>query len=516
VGLLVVHIALALLFLSDRSPGTDAALSGFPLDDAWIHLVYAQSLAHFGLPYYNQGIAEAGFTSPLWVILGALAQLVSSSIGIPVVGIMKALSVLFAWLTSVAIFEICFYFTRQPLPAFLGGLYTAAFPLFAFAQVSGMEVCLAACLSGWAIFLLLKRRYLASGLLLGLGSITRPENAILVLLVAMWALLFKRNKSDPSRLNSILRLLLPSVIFLSLWSLTCILITGHPFPNTFYAKFSHSHFWDGFGRIMSEVVFKMPAMFLLSGALLYVLGAGYMLKTIKKTKLTLLIIVYPWLFLGGIALSRNLPPLSGSYYYWFRYLVPAIPFIFIPMAGGVGFLWKPTPLIAAWKSRANVLKASKLLAVLLVLLSWIKVPSQLEFRSNQFAWNCQNINEVQVELGRWVNEHTPADAVIAVNDSGALRYFGKRKTIDLIGLNDQSVLFDRELKVNGSWTTSTLMSFLRNQNVHYLVIFPSWFAPLVQSEEFGRYFKMIDYRKSENYTVSAAPQDLMAVYYGEY
>ncbi len=513
--LLTVHIILALFFLLDRSPGTDAAFSGFPLDDAWIHLVYAQNLAHSGLPYYNQGIAEAGFTSPLWMIFGALAHLVFFTTGISPVVIMKVLGILLAWLTSVAIFEICFYFARRTLPALLGGLYTATLPLFAFSQVSGMEVCLAAGLSGWAIIQLLKNRSLASGILLGLGAITRPENTILTLLVVILALLSKRNKSDPPKSDSIMKLLLPTIILLSFWSSTCLLITGHPLPNTYYAKFTDSYFWGGFGRIMSEVIFKMPAMFLFSGALLYFLGVGQMLK-IQKGKMALLIIIYPWLFLCGIAFSRNMPPQSGLYYYWLRYLVPAIPFIFIPLALGFELLWNSAKPLTHPKSKTNILRAPKLLAILLILLSWIRLPSQLQFRSNQYAWNCQNINEVQVELGRWVNEHTPPDAVIAVNDSGALRYFGKRKTIDLIGLNNQNILFNRELAVDIYRSPSTLTKFLKNQNAHYLIIFPTWFAPLVQSEEFKKYFKMITYRKSENYTICAAPQDLMVVYYGEY
>ena len=53
------------------------------------------------------------------------------------------------------------------------------------------------------------------------------------------------------------------------------------------------------------------------------------------------------------------------------------------------------------------------------------------------------IERMNVEPGRWIAAHTPATAVIGVNDAGALRYFGGRRTIDLIGLNAADVAFQR-------------------------------------------------------------------------
>ena len=68
-GLLGLNLALALLYVLDRSTGEASALWQLPLDDAWIHLVYARSLS-VGLPFhYNPGQPEAGFSSPLWEIL---------------------------------------------------------------------------------------------------------------------------------------------------------------------------------------------------------------------------------------------------------------------------------------------------------------------------------------------------------------------------------------------------------------------------------------------------------------
>ena len=48
---------------------------GFPLDDAWIHMVYGRSLASEGLLAYNPGVPSSGCTAPLWAVCVGLAHL---------------------------------------------------------------------------------------------------------------------------------------------------------------------------------------------------------------------------------------------------------------------------------------------------------------------------------------------------------------------------------------------------------------------------------------------------------
>ena len=51
----------------------------FPLDDSWIHLVFARSLAHGEGLAFNPGELVAGTTAPLWTaLLGLLAALPGS------------------------------------------------------------------------------------------------------------------------------------------------------------------------------------------------------------------------------------------------------------------------------------------------------------------------------------------------------------------------------------------------------------------------------------------------------
>src|SRR5216683_1370007 len=45
---------------------------GFPLDDAWIHAVYAREFARSGMLAYNPGVPATGETSPLWAMVLAL------------------------------------------------------------------------------------------------------------------------------------------------------------------------------------------------------------------------------------------------------------------------------------------------------------------------------------------------------------------------------------------------------------------------------------------------------------
>src|SRR5688500_19976530 len=55
--------------------GGDDRRLGFPLDDAWIHMVYGRSLAEDGLLAFNTGVPTTGSTSPLWAGLVAIAHL---------------------------------------------------------------------------------------------------------------------------------------------------------------------------------------------------------------------------------------------------------------------------------------------------------------------------------------------------------------------------------------------------------------------------------------------------------
>jgi hypothetical protein len=65
-------------------------------------------------------------------------------------------------------------------------------------------------------------------------------------------------------------------------------------------------------------------------------------------------------------------------------------------------------------------------------------------RRLQLATDSRAINLMDVQTGLWIDEHTPKDAKVGVNNTGAIRYFGKRRTLDFFGLNNSDITFQRK------------------------------------------------------------------------
>jgi len=84
------------------------------------------------------------------------------------------------------------------------------------------------------------------------------------------------------------------------------------------------------------------------------------------------------------------------------------------------------------------------------------------------------INGEMVAIAHWLNEHTPADALIAAHDIGAIGYFARRPLLDLAGLVTPEVIpIIRD--------EPALLNFIVSEGANYLVTFPSWYPQIVSS-----------------------------------
>ena len=424
----------------------------FPLDDAWIHQVYARSLAHGDGMAYNPGSQEAGSTSPLWAFVTAPAHWAGS---IPAALVVKAIGVLLALGFVLAVASTASRLSGSEKVGVVAASLTALDPRLAFAALSGMEPVLLVALSGAACHCLVKDRPLRFLLCLGLMPVTRPE-AVLFLPLALpiwWSVV--RSAAWPRRVVATLLPVLPG----ALWVAFCLAVNGRPLPNTFYLK--ARPFDLGLSKLAGAAGSltlggPLPLWLCLLGLTLW---TGLVLRSGKLGRMVWgLATAVPVVFLLAVLGSRAMY-LGG--YYWTRWLDPAT--LLLSAAAAIGLAHgaiSVLPTVAGARHRTAVAWLGMALVLGAAFPTW---SASFEDRRHHLSADSRVIALLNVRLGVWLAEHTPEDAVVGVNDAGALRYFSNRHCLDLLGLNAADIAFGR---------LDTRQAIDRSD---WLAIFPSWF-----------------------------------------
>ena len=96
----------------------------------------------------------------------------------------------------------------------------------------------------------------------------------------------------------------------------------------------------------------------------------------------------------------------------------------------------------------------------------------LAIAADRYAWGVQNINAMQVHLGRWVDAHLPRTATLALNDVGAIAYFSRRPVLDLMGLVTPEI---RPYRRQGE---AGVLRFIAERCPDVVIVFPTWFPEL--------------------------------------
>ncbi len=427
----LAHLAAAAWFVLDRAPGTAAAWYGLPLDDAWIHLVYARSLAALEGFAYNPGQLETGATSPLWAVGLVPATWLARALGTSVVVLAKLTSLVAGIGASVAAAWLARALRLGVAVELAAGLAVALDPALAFAQVSGMEVMLAAALALWAVAELAAERTWPAAVAAGLAPLARPELAMLtlpVLAVLEWRL---HRAGAPLARRALV--LLPALLCVGGWVTYCLAVSGRPLPSTYYAKLVLRAELVGpqLALVFGGVLPSWPWFSRGTGFVLFAVGAVLLWRRGLAGKLA---VVLPIAYLLAAASSQHLP--QGWPFYWQRYLLPPLPFLLLGVVLGAAEV-----VAWAWRHRrASWAPGRALVAAALLLGAVAAWPAAWRASANRFAWNCQNIEELDVAMARWLAANVPAGQTVAVIDAGAVRYFARGPVIDLLGLNHHRLL----------------------------------------------------------------------------
>ena len=423
---------------------------GFPLDDSWIHQTYARNLALRGEWAFLPGKPSGGSTSPLWTAILAGGYLLHLA---PYVWTF-ALGILLLWGLSLLAENAARHtptYRKTKFPWI--GLFFALEWHFVWAAASGMETLLFSALVAATLFGLVpkKRNFAALGALAGISVWVRPDG--ITLLGPVLFVLFLEAKPLRDRLRAAGSVLLGAGIFFALYLLFNLLLTGEPFPNTFYAKqieyaaLQAIPLWKRFFREF------LP---LLTGAGIILLpGWVFSFARAIRQKDVPTIAAALWL-LGYLGIyAWRLPVL----YQHGRYQIPALaPFLWWGMDGWRYFSLRRR-LNGTWRFAGSMLLAG-------VALTFWGVGAEA------YAKDVAFVESEMVTTARWISSNLPPDALIAAHDIGALGYFGNHEILDMAGLiSPEAIPFLRD--------ESRLAAYLDEKQVAYVMSFPSWYVSLL-------------------------------------
>jgi hypothetical protein len=465
----------------------------FPLDDAFIHLQYGKQLArgHY-FAYQDDAAISSGETSFLYAHILALGYAIGFR---GVAHLIWAHLITFASLTAMffLLYRIGCQIASNSIATWAVAL-TFGSGYLAWGFWSGMENALFSALLLLCYDCLLRRRLVPLLLSASLLALCRPEGGIIAILLLglLWlrtcwetkklSLSVSHNQTWIAGLFFVICLTFPTVFN---W-----IATGRTTGNSLLAKSllyspiltakekialilqnlnGIAHFLSGSKSITPHLgEFIVPGMLWLAliGILLGVASVqknGKPTLALNKDRLWLGLYFLIPLTVVVLAIST----LEVWSLHSFRYLISYIPLFLLLAALGVqqslGWLGSREPVF------------SFLVYIVALFLLAVQLPPWI----TRYAANATTIHEKQIQTAHWLNQLQQSNPRrVAINDAGALVYYGQFPILDLVGL------VTNETVIPYRYGEGCLYEYLEqipeSERPDTAAVFPSWFRELAE------------------------------------
>ncbi len=211
-------------------------------EDALITVLHSENFVNgIGLTHYLTGQPPVhGFTSPLGVLVPLMGDLVEAGYGL---GLVKLASAVCGSLAVIYIAAIGIHPKFRASHALL--ILPIGFVALDYNQImwgmSGMETQVVTTVVLASIYYLLHEKLVATGILLGLCLLARPDMAFWAIIVGVYLVLTHR--------VAVVRAVLPAAFVYVPWLCFATSYYGSPIPNTLAAKYvGYQGFWWVYGN----------------------------------------------------------------------------------------------------------------------------------------------------------------------------------------------------------------------------------------------------------------------------
>lgn len=401
-------IAIGFFFYTGIQPWT--------LDDAFITFRYAENWVDgYGL-VYNPGEYVEGYTSFIWVLMLACCYFMGFSTLIAA----KILCVFFSVVNLLLVmFAHRFIPSIKEKESMIAALMLGTSGVFIPWSFSGMETslfCLLVTLQFlYAIDSIQQNttfHFCLLGIISSLTILCRPEGVMVAGLVILYFFYVYRSTINYPFIKSISYFILPVGITITAQYGLRFCYYGEWQPNTYYVKVgaSFAQLFRGFDYVTDFI----PVVL---GMLVFTAIAFFNYPPFRRTTFNQLFIAAAILFnvycivVGGDSMPA------------FRFLVPVMPLVCILAAQSICLLFsKPKHLLLAIFILVSINAYH-------VFFNW---HIHGHILSDRVALNGR-------EVGLWLKENLPKDAVIATNTAGSIAYYSELRTIDMLGLTDKHI-----------------------------------------------------------------------------
>lgn len=461
----------------------------FPLDDAFIHLQFAQHLSEFGEMSFNKGTPSSGCTAPGFAWLLSLALRLFDDWR----WASFSLTGLFSLCTAAVVYQILQQWTGLRAAALGGGLLAVVASPAVIQAFAGMEAPVYACLCMIGVWCFGSPRLaLRLCAIVALASCVwmRPEFLAVAPLLGLEILL---RPAGDWRKGRWIELAFAVVVWCGTFAIYVYFhrqLDGHNVPSTFDAKaVAHfalkPHWLEGVPAVIKHGNWQYLPLALLVWPVVNVLLIGVGLATIcmplalglranakalwrdegralPGRRLALLLLV------GFPLLRAFVDPLGLLWFQGQRYFAHLTPLLIVVAIGAfpltrsltAGGKWD----WSRWSLKKQLRRATAWALVGTIGLGALAVLS------------VKNIADMHLAAAEWIRNNSEPDDLIATNDIGALGFLGDRQILDTVGLVEPEI-------VDHYLAGGTLLQYLRDHRPRWVAIFPEWYPEAAKSDE---------------------------------